>query len=84
MSMLNFKRKDILLKSFIFTLFFFFNIPFHDGSSQGIEYSSLCYTVDRVVYLLYRYCFISANPTLPVLPSTTRIEVFKYKLYTLT
>ena len=45
MLMLNFKRKDILLKSFILhSFFFFFNIPFHDGAWQGIEYSSLCYS----------------------------------------
>ena len=30
-----------------------FNIPFHYGLLQDTEYSSLCYAVGPVVYVLY-------------------------------
>ena len=46
-----------------------FHILFHDGLSQGVEYSSLCSTV--IVYPFVYSQFASANPKLPILPSLT-------------
>ena len=46
-------------------IYILFNILFHYGLSQDIEYSSLCCTVDFIIYPLYMPSFASAHPKLP-------------------
>ena len=52
-------------------IYILFHILSHDGLSQDIEYNSLCYTVGLVVHPFYIYQFASADPQIPIPPSSS-------------
>ena len=59
-----------------YIIYVIFHILFHYGVLQDIEYSSMSYKWDFVVYLFYVQQCVSANPKLLIYPSSTPSPVW--------